>query len=339
MLYQPKYQISNHLSILIAESEALKVQIARAPVEVSWLEKVRLEAMIRRAHFSTAIEGNPLTLPEVEALTKGEPIPVEDKAKREVLNYLATLKWIASLSQETPITEVRLLRLHRLLTAGLLPKPQVGQYKSRQNVITSRGRVIYTPPGPKEAGPLTQALLRWLGKEGKEAHPIVASSCVHYELVRIHPFLDGNGRAARALSAWVLYHRGFDTEHLFAVDQFYKEDHEGYYEAIQQVRREKENLTSWLEYCVLAVKTTLERTQRRLSELALPTLPKRMSLTRKQERLLLELRERPGLTVKEMERLLEVKRAQVYKILQPLVTNGLVLSSTTRPTVYRLKGS
>lgn len=335
MAYKPCYQITDQLSVLMAEAEALKVQIAKAPVEVTWLEKVRLEAMIKRAHFSTAIEGNPLTLPEVEALAQGRPIAATDRAKREVLNYLAALRWIEKLSKDEPITEPRFLRLHQMLAAGLLPKSQVGHYKDRQNVILSRGKVVYTPPGPKEARPLTQALLVWLEKEGRQVYPIVASACAHYELVRIHPFLDGNGRAARSLATWVLYHRGFDTQHLFAVDQFYKEDHQGYYEAIQRVRREKGDLTSWLEYCALAVKTTLERTQNRLSELALPRLPKRLALTRQQERLLLELRERPTLTVKEIERLLGVKRAQVYKILKILVAHHLVFPSTTRPTVYR----
>jgi len=337
MSYRPSYHITDRLSILIAEAEALRTQVVKAPVEVAWLEKVRLEAMIKRAHFSTAIEGNPLTLPEVEALIEGKVVQAADRAKREVLNYLASLRWIARLSPETPITESRLLRLHQLLTFGLLPKDQVGRYKSRQNVIASRGKVLYTPPPPKEARPLTQALLGWLEKEGKQVHPIVASACAHYELVRIHPFLDGNGRVARSLATWVLYHRGFDTQHLFAVDQFYKEDHEGYYEAIQRVQKEKEHLTSWLEYCALAVKTTLERTQQRLSELALPALSKKIALTRQQEKLLLELRERPGLTVKEIEHLLGVKRAQIYKILQPLAKNGLVTASSTRPTVYRLR--
>ena len=322
---------------MIAEAEVVKVQIVKAPVELTWLEKIRLEAMIRRAHFSTAIEGNPLTLPQVEALAQGKPVLAAEKAKREVLNYLASLRWIAKLPPETPITESSLLRLHRLLTAGLLPEIQAGHYKIQQNVIMSRGKVVYTPPGPREARPLTQALLDWLDEAGKKAHPIISSACAHYELVRIHPFLDGNGRAARALAAWVLYHRGFDTQHLFAVDQFYKEDHEGYYEAIQRVRKEEGNLTSWLEYCALAVKTTLERTKQRLSELHLPVLPSRVVLTRRQEKLLLELKERPGLTVKELERLLEVKRAQVYKILQPLVKNKVLFPSSTRPTVYRLK--
>ena len=337
MPYLPKYQITDRLLALITEAEALKVQIAKAPAEVTWLEKVRLETMIRRAHFSTAIEGNPLALPEVEALAQGKPVASSGKDKREVLNYLATLRWIARVSPETAITEQKLLRLHRLLTTGLLQTSDAGHYKTRQNVILSRGKVIYTPPGPKEARPLTQALLAWLEKGGKKVHPIVSSACAHYELVRIHPFLDGNGRAARSLAVWVLYHRGFDTQHLFAVDQFYKEDHQGYYEAIQKVRVQKGGLTSWLEYSALAVKTTLERTQKRLSELALPPLPKRMILTRQQEKLLLELRERPGLTTKEIGQLLEIKRAQVYKILKPLVQSSLIFSSTTRPTVYRLK--
>ena len=67
-MYQPKYTITDILLARISEAETLRTKILTAPVQVAWLESIRLDALVRRAHFSTAIEGNPLTLPEVEAL-------------------------------------------------------------------------------------------------------------------------------------------------------------------------------------------------------------------------------------------------------------------------------
>ncbi len=138
------------------------------------------------------------------------------------------------------------------------------------------------------------------------------------------------------MATWVLYHRGFDTQHLFAVDQYFKEDHEGYYQALQRVRQEGEDLTSWLEYVALAVLDTLNRTYQRLEQLALPPSAKGLALTRQQERLLLELRGKRGMTVEGLQRLLGVERVQVYRILRPLVSKRIVGKSTTRPVVYRL---
>ena len=337
-MYQPRYTITETLLGRISEAETLRTRIVTAPVQVAWLESIRLETLVRRAHFSTAIEGNPLTLPEVEALTGSQQVNVKDKAKREVLNYLATLRWIAKQSENSPVTEAGVLRLHRILMNGLLESKQMGMYKSSPNVIMSAGRVVYRPPAPKFARPGTRTLVKWLEGVGRSTHPIVASACAHYEVARLHPFRDGNGRVARALATWVLYHRGFDTQHLFAVDQYYKEDREGYYQALQRVHTEGEDITSWLEYVALAVLDTLQRTHQRIERLALPVSARKLALTRKQERLLLELRGRGQATVEDLRRILGVERVQTYRILRPLVERGLIKKSTSRPVIYRLVG-
>ncbi len=335
-MYQPRYTITPLLLERISEAEALRTRIVTAPVQVTWLESIRLDALVRRAHFSTAIEGNPLTLPEVEALAGSQSIPSADRAQREVLNYFAALRWIAKQPQERRITVGSILRLHRLLMAGLLPASQVGMFKRSRNVIMSAGRVVYEPPGPGAAGPGSEAFVQWLESAGRSTHPIVASACAHYEMARLHPFMDGNGRAARALATWVLYHRGFDTQHLFAVDQYFKEDHQGYYRALQQVHEDREDVTSWVEYDALAVLETLQRTYQRVQRLGVPADAAKLSLTRRQEQLLIGLRERRQLTVAELQRLLGVERVQVYRILQPLVRRKLIAKSIGRPVVYRL---
>src|SRR3989338_3382401 len=221
-MYQPPYTITEILLARISEAETLRTKIQAAPVQVAWLESIRLDALVRRAHFSTAIEGNPLTLPEVEALAGVTQVSGADRAKREVLNYFAVLRWIARQPQGKRITVDGILRLHRLVTTGLLPSTPVGAFKRARNVIMSAGRVVYEPPGPGAATPGTEALVQWLETTTGSTHPLIASACAHYEIARLHPFLDGNGRVARALATWVLYHRGFDTQHLFAVDQYFK---------------------------------------------------------------------------------------------------------------------
>ena len=335
-MYQPTYTITELLLGRISEAETLRTKIQTAPIQVAWLESIRMDALVRRAHFSTAIEGNPLTLPEVEELAGSKKVDVKDRAKREVLNYLAALRWIARQPAEAPVTETAVLKLHRIIVAGLLEPKLVGAYKVSANVIMSAGQVVYRPPGPHAAQSGTRALIKWLEGPGKSTHPIVASACAHYEVARLHPFRDGNGRVARALATWVMYHRGFDTQHLFAVDQYFKEDHEGYYQALRRVHKADEELTSWLEYVALAVLETLGRTYRRIEQLALPPSAKGLSLTRQQERLLLELRGKRGMTVEALQRLLGIERVQVYRVLRPLVGKRIVDKSTTRPVVYRL---
>lgn len=335
--YLPEYTITDNLLGIISDTEQIRAWLRTSRIDIPWLKKIRFETLIKQAHFSTSIEGNPLTLPEVEALARGEDIPAAEKAKQEVINYFTALRWIEKQKPEKSVTEKGLLQLHHLLTQKILPSSKTGKYRTQQNYIVSAGRVIYTPPGPNEARPLTLALLDWLNNVGKSVHPVIAQAVAHYELVRIHPFIDGNGRCARCLATWILYFRGFDTEHIFAVDQFYREDREGYYQSIQNVRRENNDLTLWLEYCALAIKDTLERTKRRIEELSIPAKLKKIILTRQQESLLLAFRDKNRLSVQEMIKILGIKRARLYRIINPLVKAKIIQPTKTRPVVYSLK--
>ncbi|NQE05421.1 hypothetical protein C5S32_06085 [ANME-1 cluster archaeon GoMg1] len=69
----------------------------------------------------------------------------------------------------------------------------------------------------------------------------------HYEFVRIHPFVDGNGRTARVLAALILYLRGFDTKQFFCIDDYYDSDRQAYYRALQNVDQKTIDLTDWRE--------------------------------------------------------------------------------------------
>ena len=72
---------------------------------------------------------------------------------------------------------------------------------------------------------------------------------LHCRFEAVHPFADGNGRTGRALALWELYRRGFDTHHIFTVDEYYWENRPRYYAVLEAVRRADEDLTSRLEYC------------------------------------------------------------------------------------------
>jgi len=77
-MYQPTYTITELLLGRISEAETLRTKIQAAPIQVAWLERIRMDALVRRAHFSTAIEGNPLTLPEVEELAGSKKVDVKE---------------------------------------------------------------------------------------------------------------------------------------------------------------------------------------------------------------------------------------------------------------------
>jgi Fic family protein len=155
---------------------------------------------------------------------------------------------------------------------------------------------------------------------------------VNYRFEAIHPFADGNGRTGRALALWELYRRGFDTHHIFSVDEFYWEDRPRYYAALQAVRQQGEELTGWLDYCAEGLLLTLERVWIRVQKFAANTKQKKLVLRPKQEQLLQLLRDHKSLTPREIWDALAVSKQGALNLLRPLIQAGLVKRIGTQKT-------
>ncbi len=338
-MYRPSFRITPRLLNLITRATELNVWISQSVVDVAWLSSLQRETMARLAHFSTAIEGNPLTLPEVEALSRGETIAAASSAQKEVKNYLAVIRWVWQKKTTRSISENEILQLHKLLTVGLLSKDDSGGYKIHTNrVVDGKGFTVYTPPGPDKVKALVLELLNWLNSDvSLELSPLISSAIAHHRLVSIHPFLDGNGRASRALAIWILYSRGFDTHHLFALDEFYEVDRQKYYDKIQQARDLDDDLTDWIEYTTEGIVKTLERTKERIASLKIKKKSPRMILTKRQEDLLRFLRDKGRVKSTDIEMAFKISRARIAVIIKPLVVAGLIKKEgQTRSTHYRL---
>ncbi len=81
-------------------------------------------------------------------------------------------------------------------------------------------------------------------EEARELDPLIEAGIVHYEFVRIHPFVDGNGRVTRILVTLILYLRGFDTKRFFCLDDYYDSDRQSYYRALQSIDQKTLDLTT-----------------------------------------------------------------------------------------------
>lgn len=79
-------------------------------------------------------------------------------------------------------------------------------------------------------------------------HPVLVAGIAQFQLVHIHPFVDGNGRTSRLLSTLSLYRAGYDFKRLFTISEYYDRDRAAFYAALQGVRRADMDLTGGLEY-------------------------------------------------------------------------------------------
>lgn len=320
MTFSPRFQSTPRLLKILEDSSALKERIQNQGVGVRWVPALQREALARQAHGSTAIEGNPLTLKEVQALAEGKELPhAKPRAVQEVLNYFAALRFVEKQRSANKITVRDVLKLHSIIgRKNALDREPIGLYRPYGVRVGN-----HVAPPPKAVPKLMSELLDWVNGPGRAWPAVISSGILHYQFENIHPFGDGNGRAGRALATWELYRRRFDTHHIFAVDEVLLEDRPRYYKALQRVRDEDGDMTGWLEFIAEATREALERAWKRLEAVGAGRKSAQIILTPKQEKLLALLREGP-LGVKEIQRNLKVTKPGAHHILKPLLKAGLI---------------
>lgn len=320
MSYQPQFIVTPALLSRVEQIAALRERILAATVQVKWIPALQKDTRTRNTHSSTAIEGNPLTLEQVRAVEEGREVPaVAARAKREVLNYFAGLRFVEKNASKNPITHEEILQLHKIIAGDVMDQGTAGRYRT---IAVRVGK--HVPPPPSDVSGLMFELLTWWNKQSAQLSAVLSSAIVHYQFESIHPFADGNGRTGRALALWELYRRGFDTHHIFSVDEFYWEDRPRYYAALDKVRREGEDLSSWLEYAAEGLHLTLERVWTRVQKFAAQTGQLKLVLRPRQEQLLQLLRDHKSMAPAEIWDALGVSKQGALDLLRPLIKAGLV---------------
>lgn len=269
-MFTPTYIISNKILKHIGIIEAAKEVIENAPLVPAWEAKFREEAIIRTVHHGTHIEGNELNFTEAEKVLSGAKVVGRDRDIQEVLNYRNVLKFIEGYENNT-IADETVKHIHSLTTDKLMPEVVVGEYRKSQVVVknSQTGEITFRPPAAVEVPFLVSDFLLWLSKaNNEEVHPTLKAGITHYELVRIHPFLDGNGRVARAIATLSLFKDGYDIKRFFSLEEYYDREPMNYYQALQSVATENGNMTHWLEYFIEGLAIELTRIKEKVKSLS-----------------------------------------------------------------------
>ncbi len=336
------------LALQSIEAARTRVQMVVLPPTVA--EGLRLRARIRSTHFSTRIEGNRLTLREAEeVLIEGREFPGRERDTLEVQHYFQALAQIEEwVDQGVGITEDRVRQLHALIYKGKRSRPT--PYRDGQNVIRdSAGGIVYLPPEAKDVPDLMGELVAWIQTAEKDQPIPAVAGIAHYVFVTVHPYFDGNGRTARALATWILYRGGYDLGRFYALEEFYAQDLEGYYDALvthpdhnYYEGRNTAEITSWLAYFVKGMAAVFEAVARDVMKRAIQTDGKTEALLRKLDRrarIVLGLFSRQDqITANDVARVLNLSVRQSRDLLNEWVKAGwLEMTSASRKTrAYQL---
>jgi Fic family protein len=308
------------------------IERARAEVQLTVLppavaEGLRLRARVRSTHFSTRIEGNRLTLVEAEqVLVEGRKFPGRERDTLEVQHYFQALAQIEKWVEES-----------KSITDG-------------QNVIRDgNGAIVYLPPEAKDVPGLMGEMAGWISSaENEQPIPVVAG-LAHYQFVTIHPFFDGNGRTARALATWILYRGGYDLGKFYALEEFYCQDLDGYYNALvthphhnYYEGRNTADITPWLAYFVKGMAAVFENVASEVRERAVQGDETSEAFLRKLDRrarIVLGLFSRQEqISANDVSSVLGLSDRQVRNLLNEWVSAGWleVSDSSRKSRAYRL---
>ena len=341
-MFKPNLRYTNKIVKNLTQVSVAKELILNSPLIPKWKIALRREAIIHSAHSSTSIEGNRLSLEQVSDLAQGREVMATRKDKQEVLNYLSVLENIGKLTKGDSISEKDILNIHRRVTKDTLDNPgDCGVYRNRYVVVANRltGEVFFRPPQNKDVPRLIKDLVKWINLEGaKELEPVIEAGIVHYEFVRIHPFIDGNGRTARVLATLILYKRGFDTKQFFCLDDYYDSDRQAYYKALQSVDQEALDLTNWLEYFVEGVNVSIETVKERVIRLSSERLRRakrgQIALTEKQMRIVEFINQNGKITNRDVRDMFKISDRAALKEIRKLVDLKVIKSKGKGRSLY-----
>ena len=198
------------LTKTLHEIDGLKAELsALRPLPAEALRKIEDAMRIEYTYDSNRIEGNTLTLQET-ALVLNEGITISGKSMREhleAINHAEAVDFIKEIAAgDTPITESVIKDIHGIVLRGI-DKENAGRYRTVPVMISGSK---FVPPQPYLIVPQMEAFIAEYGRmESEGTHPVLVAAYLHNELVRIHPFIDGNGRTSRLLMNLYLFRHGY----------------------------------------------------------------------------------------------------------------------------------
>ncbi len=353
-MYAPKYSITNKILKTIGQIEASKEVVESAPLVPSFEKQFQGDAIIRIVYHGTHIEGNDLTLIQTKKVLEGQEVYARPRDVQEVINYRNVIKLIDELSHtDEPYSIDMLAKIQGITVYRVVAEDKVGVLRKTQVVIREEGtgKVIMSPPSFVEVPYLLEDFFEWLNsREAKEIHPILLAAITHYNLVAIHPFVEGNGRTARAMSVLIMLRENYDIKRFFAMEEHFDRDLAAYYEAFFKVDTQSGNiaerdLTPWIEYFSEVVAVEMEKIKEKVKKLSIDTrlklkIGKQVALTERQMRLVEYLSDQGSALMRDLKGVLPmVSEDTVLRELTDMLKKGIIKKEgSTKSAKYVLAG-
>ncbi len=244
----------------LAAAKGAILALTQMPYQRSWADELQRIQLKREVAGTSLIEGAEFTDRELDDALRETPAQLETRSQRQAAAAVATYRWIAGLAADRPVDEGLVREVHRRLVAGCDDDhcPPGELRRSDQNVTfgTPRHRGV---EGGDECVVAFRALMDAVRTVFREHDPLLQALALHYHLAAMHPFLDGNGRTARALEALLLQRLGLRDSLFIAMSNHYYEEKPAYLQALNDTRAGGHDLTPFLRFALAGVERQCRR--------------------------------------------------------------------------------
>ena len=231
MKFPPIFTLTPTIKKLLYELDVLKAGYELNPVPATQITNLRRSSLLKSSLYSARIEGN-----------TSEDI---DLGNRDIANLVRAYEEVQNLSGAVTIDRIK--NLHAVVMDQI--SPDAGRLRQEESAIYNQaGVAVYLTPAPQNIRTLIDALCIYINT-AKDAAP-VASGLTHIWFEKIHPFLDGNGRVGRLLSAYILKKGKYDFNGLVPFEQYLDEHRDDYYYFLG---RDTQDVTSFVEFYLTAL--------------------------------------------------------------------------------------
>ena len=242
-----------------AQCDAVAAVARRSFVFDELSKQAMEEATIDEAVWSSVIEGAFTSKAEAARIIRQNKSPANKSEQMVKNNYQALLYVLEHL--EDPITAQTLIDIARIVSRGASDETVEG-FRTVPVYVTGREEIVYTPPDAAQIPALVDDLIAFI--TDSELHPLLKACIAHFYFVYVHPFTDGNGRTARALSYMMLLRTGYDFFRYFSISGLIAEERGRYYKAMRQVETSVNDMTYFIDYYSSMLLRSVERMKEHL---------------------------------------------------------------------------
>lgn len=257
------FVLPQNLLTIISEIEQKRGFLAALKLPKKFLDLLASETQKKEAYYSSHIEGAVTSL-EVALLHLNKPSRKDygDESLQMIINNRDALEYIRT-QNSNPFSHEMIYELHKILVRNTHKERPitVGAYrKGPIYVVDGQGQVVYEGPPASDVMSMMDPYIQWMNG-AKEIHPLIKAALVHLYFVHVHPFDDGNGRSARALSNLFLMKQDYQFINFLAPSDYFDHHRGEYYRAIQNFEAHKSDATFFILYYLKALAEQLKNVQ------------------------------------------------------------------------------